>query len=99
MSQVVRAAPSVPEMNSGVARRVAVAPKVLVKRAIFVGKIEDVPKPAIDAPSARMPSVFPESKTITPSVVVKRPSRSIRFSLRKRAKSGAANRPKTKNKK
>ena len=50
ISHVTDAEPSVPSIKSGVARRLAVGPKVFEKRDTFVGNIHDVPKPAIMAP-------------------------------------------------
>ena len=51
MSSAEDAAPAVPLRNSGVARRFASGPNVLTKRDTLVGKIEDVPSPAIEAPT------------------------------------------------
>ena len=76
-------------MKNGVARREADAPKVLVKRDILVGKIDDVPKPAIDAPTLKSQTFFAESKIIIPSKIVKRLNINTLFSFRKRKKIGA----------
>jgi hypothetical protein len=51
ISQLNVAAPMMPAMNSGAALRVASGPKIRVKRTMFVGKIADVPSPAIAAPT------------------------------------------------
>lgn len=93
----MNAAPSVPQMKSGVARLVAAAPKVLLKRDKFVGKTEDVPKPAIDAPTLKNKMSRAKIITIVPSKIVSKFKNSSLFSFRNRRKSGAIPRPVTKN--
>lgn len=66
MSQVVNVAPSVPQIKNGIARRLADAPKVLVKRDILVGKTEDVPNPAIEAPTLKTNMSLAKSKIPEP---------------------------------
>lgn len=86
-------------MKSGVARLVAAAPKVLLKRDKFVGKTEDVPKPAIDAPTLKNKMSRAKSITIVPSRIVSKLKNSNLFSFKYRKRSGAIPRPATKNKK
>jgi len=50
MSELMTAAPLVLAMNIGAACSVAVGPKTRAKRAMFVGKIAELPNPAIAAP-------------------------------------------------
>src|SRR6188768_331471 len=50
ISHVMVAPPSVPHTKSGVARRVAVGPKVRVKRDRFVGNTDEAPNPDTAAP-------------------------------------------------
>ena len=99
MSQVVKAAPSVPQIKSGVARRVADAPKIFVKRERFVGKIEDVPNPAIAAPMLKSQTFAARSKMLIPSKIVSRFKKSILISFKNRRNNGATPRPMTKNRK
>ena len=97
INHVVKAAPKVPQMKKGVARREADAPKVLVKRDIFVGKTDEVPNPAIAAPTLKSQTFRAESKIPIPSRIVERLRKSILFSFKKRKKTGATPRPTTKN--
>ena len=99
MSQVVKAAPRVPQIKSGVARLVAAAPKVRLKRDKLVGKIDDVPKPAMAAPTLKNKMSPAKSIMTVPSKTVSKFSSSNLFSFKKRRKSGAIPRPTTKNKK
>ena len=99
MSQVVKAAPSVPQIKSGIARRVADAPKIFVNRERLVGKIEAVPNPAIDAPMLKSQTFPAKSKTLIPSKIVSKFKKSILFSFKNRRKNGATPRPMTKNRK
>src|SRR5215204_855565 len=84
-------------MKNGVARREADAPKVFVKRDILVGKTDEVPKPAIDAPTLKSQTLRAESKIPMPSRISRRPRKSIRFSFKNLKKTGATPRPTTKN--
>src|SRR5215204_5423949 len=84
-------------MKNGVMRREAEAPNIFVKRDILVGKTDEVPKPAIDAPTLKSQTFRAESKITIPSKIIKRPRKSILFSFKKRKKTGATPRPTTKN--
>ena len=95
MSCVTTAEPSVPETNSGVARLVAELPKVFVKRAIFVGKIEAVPSPAIAAPAVIIQRLFPVTKTMTPAVNTIKLRKIMEFIFKRLEKNGATARPAT----
>src|SRR5687767_706513 len=61
------AAPSVPEINIGVAWRVAAAPKTRVKRTMFVGNIAELPRPATAAPATANVSLDTINRTPTTS--------------------------------
>ena len=56
INQLNDAEPQIPDMNNGVARRVAAGPNIFANRTMFVGKIADVPSPAIAAPIVAKPS-------------------------------------------
>ena len=99
ISHVDDAAPSVPQMNSGVARLVAAGPKVLENRATLVGNIHDVPKPATADPRLNAITVLADSVRIMPTRTISRPSINILFSFKNRNKAGANPRPITKNEK
>ena len=86
-------------MKSGVARLVAAEPKVLLKRDKLVGNIDEVPKPAIDAPTLKNQTSFAKRMMTVPHKTVSKFRNSNLFSLKKRRKSGAIPRPMTKNKK
>ena len=97
INHVVKNAPKVPQIKNGVARRLAEAPKVLVKRDMLVGKTDEVPKPAIDAPTLKSQTLFAESKIPIPSKISRRLRKSILFSFKNLKKTGAVLRPTTKN--
>lgn len=99
MSCVTSAEPSVPETNNGVARLVAELPKVSVKRAIFVGKIEEVPSPAMDAPATIVQKLFPDTRIITPPVRIIKLKKIIVLMRKRLEKKGAMPRPAMKKKK
>lgn len=73
-------------MKSGVARLVAAEPKVLLKRDKLVGKIDDVPKPATDAPTLKNQTSSATSIMIVPNKTVSKFKSSNLFSFKKRKK-------------
>lgn len=52
------APPILPKTKIGVEFRVAVSPKIFVKRDMFVGKVAEVPKPSMLAPIIKVKYVF-----------------------------------------
>ena len=99
MSQVVNAPPKPPKIKSGAAFSVACAPKIFVKRDIFVGKTAEVPKPRVAAPVIRNKKLSVHKiKTIPAVITIKLQNKTV-LSGKNRKNNGATARPKTKNEK
>src|SRR5688500_3168210 len=94
-SEPTEAAPSVPEMNSGVDCLVAAAPKTRVNRTMFVGKIAELPSPATAAPVTANVSLDTINKTPATSSDEQTDIRTFSDSFR--ATIDANPRPRTKN--
>ena len=99
IAQVESAAPRVPAIKNGVARLVADGPNTRENRETFVGNIHEVPAPERAAPAKSTMMELVVSEAMIPASIVKSPNISILFSLTNRNNSGAAARPKTKNRK
>ncbi len=98
-SQVVNAPPKPPKIKIGAAFSVACAPKIFVKRDIFVGKTAEVPKPRVAAPIIRNEKFAVNKITTIPAVIINKLQNKTILSDKNRKNNGATARPTTKNEK
>ena len=87
--------PLVPAINKGIARRVALSPKMRLKRASDVGKTEDVPNPERAAPKLRVKAESAVNATAIPASMTIRLTSIDTFSLKNLKNTGAIPRPAT----